>query len=68
MDEPLGAGVSHSVRREGAPNCSRGGCAPQTMNCIVPVEAKSSNEATIIMTIATIEPLFDGRLTHQTHD
>ena len=30
MDEPFGAGVSRSVRRGGAPNYSRGGCAPRT--------------------------------------
>jgi hypothetical protein len=30
MYEAFGAGVSRSVRREGAPNCSRGGCAPRT--------------------------------------
>ena len=30
MNEPFGAGVSRAVRREGAPNYSRGGCAPRT--------------------------------------
>jgi len=30
MDKAFGADVSRDVRREGAPNYSRGGCAPRT--------------------------------------
>ena len=30
VSEPFGAGAARSVRREGAPNRSRGGCAPHT--------------------------------------
>jgi hypothetical protein len=35
-DPPLGAFRCICVRREGAPNDSRGGCAPQKFNCITP--------------------------------
>ena len=44
INPPFGASRCLRVRREGAPNCSRGGCAPPTCNCIAPDKSARSGD------------------------